>query len=105
MTDTTVTDHLDDALGAVLAARAAASGTEPPPVPDDAVDVALGSSEPYTSARMQVRKALDDLQGVMDADTWKKVLVMEAAMNAAGAEAVEVAWELGWMAGSSVRER
>ena len=105
MTDTTITDHLDHALGAVLTARVAAGQVEAPSVPDDALHEALGQSGDYQAARAKVREALDALQGVADEDTWKLVLTLEAAMNAALAEAVEIAWKLGWSAGSSVRER
>ena len=105
MTDTTITDHLDHALGAVLASRIIAGGVEAPPVPDEALHGALGSSGDYQQARAKVREALDDLHGVVDAETWKRVLVLEAAMNAALAEAIEIVWGLGWTAGSSIKGR
>ena len=105
MTDDTMRDHLDVALAAVLAARILAGQVEAPPLPDDAFDGALGQSGSCQAARVQVREALDDLHGVVDAETWKRVLVLEAAMNAALAEAIEIVWGLGWTAGSSVRGR
>ena len=48
MTDhMTITEHLDHALHAVLAARVTAGRVEIPSLPDDALHGALGSSEPY----------------------------------------------------------
>ena len=107
MTDhMTITEHLDHALHAVLAARVTAGGVGTPPLPDDAFDGALGSSGDYQAARVQVREALDALQGSVDGETWKLVLTLEAAANQALAEALEIVWKLGWSAGSgSVRER
>ena len=106
MTDhMTIRDHLDNALGAVLTARVAAGQVEAPPLPDDALHGALGSSGDYQQARAKVREALDDLQDTVDGETWKKVLNLEAATNQALAEAIEIVWGLGWVAGSSVRER
>ncbi len=106
MTDhMTIRDHLDNALGAVLTARVAAGRVEAPPIPDDAVHGALGSSGDYQQARVQVREALDALQGSVDGETWAKILRLEGVMNAALAEAVEVTWKLGWTAGSGARRR
>ena len=107
MTDhMTITEHLDHALHAVLAARVTAGRVEIPSLPDDALHGALGSSEPYREARTGVRDALDDLQGSVDEDAWKKVLTLEAATSQALAEAVEVVWKMGWSTGSAaVRER
>ena len=103
--DTTITDHLDHALQAVLTARAAAGQVEAPSVPDEALHGALGSSEPYREARVKVREGLDALQGIVDGETWKKVLTLEAATNQALGEAIEIVWGLGWTAGSAFRER
>ena len=103
--DTTITDHLDTALGAVLAARVAAGRVETPPMPDDALHGALGSSGDYQAARVQVREALDALQGSVDEDTWQRVLRLEGVMNAALGEAVEVVWKMGWSTGSGARRR
>lgn len=106
MTDTTITDHLDHALQAVLAARILAGQVEAPPLPDDAVHVALGQSGDYQAARVKVRDALDALQAGVDEDTWRQVLRLEGAMNAATADALEVTWGLGWSAGlAGIRER
>ena len=106
MTDhMTITEHLDHALHAVLAARVTAGGVGTPPLPDDAFDGALGSSGDYQAARAGVREALDALQGSVDRETWKKVLVLEAATNQALAEAIEIVWGLGWTAGSGARRR
>ena len=106
MTDDTLRDHLDNALGAVLAARVAAGRVETPDVPDDALHGALGQSGDYQAARVKVREALDALQGSVDEDAWKKVLTLEAATSQALAEAVEVVWKMGWSTGSAaVRER
>ena len=106
MTDHALLDHLDNALGAVLAARVAAGRVEAPSVPDEALHGALGSSGDYQQARVQVREALDALQGSVDGETWAKILRLEGAMNAALADALEVTWGLGWTAGSGgVRER
>ena len=105
MTDDTLLEQLDVALGAVLASRIIAGGVEAPPVPDEALHGALGSSGDYQQARAKVREALDDLQDTVDGDTWKLVLNLEAATNQALAEAIEVAWGLGWSAGSSIKTR
>ena len=106
MTDDTLRDHLDHALNAVLTARVAAGRVEAPSLPDDALHGALGQSGDYQQARVQVREALDALQGVVDGETWAKILRLEGTMNAALAEAVEIAWKLGWTAGSAgIRER
>ena len=91
-------DHLDNALSAVLAARVAAGQVEAPSVPDDAFDGALGQSGDYTAARGRVRDALDDLHGVVDGETWAKILRLEGVMNAALAEALEIVWTLAWKA-------
>ena len=105
MTDDTLLEQLDVALGAVLASRIIAGGVEAPPVPDEALHGALGSSGDYQQARAKVREALDDLQGSVDRETWAKILRLEGAMNAALADALEVTWGLGWTAGSGARRR
>ena len=105
MTDDTLRDHLDHALNAVLTARVAAGRVEAPSLPDDALHEALGQSGDYQQARVQVREALDALQAEVDTETWNKILRLEGAMNAALAEAIEVTWKLGWVAGAGARRR
>ena len=100
MTDATLIEHLDDALNAVLTARIIAGQVEAPSVPDEALRIALGADDNYRRGRGRVREALDGLRETVDGETWAKVLILEAAMNAAGAEALEVSWRLGWTAGS-----
>jgi len=103
--DATIVEHLGVALGAVLAARILAGQVDAPSLPDEALHAALGSSGDYQAARDRVRAALDALQADAAEGTWAKSLELEAAMNAAGAEAVEVAWKLGWSARATVRSR
>ena len=98
MTDDTLLEQLDTALGAVLTARVAAGGVEAPSVPDDAFDGALGADDGYQQARAKVREALDGLRKAVDPPTWQAILQYEAAANESMAEAVEVAWTLAWKA-------
>ena len=97
MTDALI-QHLDTALGAILAARVQAGSIQAPDLPDEALQAALGADDNYQLTRVTVRDALGALQAVMDTETWNKVLQLEAVMNASMAEAVEVAWTLAWKA-------
>jgi hypothetical protein len=80
MTD--LIDHLDDALQALLAARVAAGGAEPCPLPHTALDDALTGDLAYQDARVAFRLALDS----------GSVLEVEAAHHQGVATAVGTGW-------------
>ena len=72
------------------------------PVPDEALDAALGAHRGYQEARAEIRTALDVLHGAARVHGLEKlVLDFEAATNHMVAVAVEVGWQLGVRINSS----
>ena len=88
-----LTDHLDAALDAVLAARLALGGLSGTPLPEEAMDTALGLHQGFQEARRGFVAALVHLRdaGVTD----EAVFAIEAAAHHLAGQAAEVGWALG----------
>lgn len=99
--------HLDAALSSLLAARALAAGPDaadaPPGVPDEALSAALRADGRYLESRTAVRSALEELRGSVDDEVWLLALRVEESLNARCDLAIEVAWRMGWDAGTRHR--
>lgn|GEM_PF-2808584 len=87
-----LTDRLDAALDALLAARGAAGGLVEAAVPGDALDAAFGTHEGFQEARRALSAAIE---GLVDAGADRDaVLTVEAAAHHLAAQAAEVGWRL-----------
>lgn len=80
----TLNDYLDDALGALLAARVAAGFDHQPPAPSAAIDEALGLDPACQDARRAFRDAVES----------GSVMKVEAAHHQAVIAAAEAGWLL-----------
>lgn len=92
-----VTEHLDRALDAVLAARVEMGLlAEALPIPDEALDTALGADTSYQATRVEARDALNALLDAARVHGLEQlVFVYEAAANHQVAVAMEVGWRVG----------
>ena len=100
-----VVEHLDRALDAVLAARVEMGLlAEALPIPDEALDTALGCDKSYQEARAEVRDALKVLlDAAKDHGLVQLVLDFEAAANHQVSVALEVGWRVGVQVASGVQ--
>lgn len=86
-------ERLDVALDAVLTVRVALGGLSGPPLPEEALDVALGGHEGFQGARQGFVAAVEVARAA--GLTGEALCGVEAAAHHLAAQAVEVGWALG----------
>ena len=86
-------DHLDATLDHLLSVRVALIGLTGAPMPEEALDIALGLHQGYQTARRSFVAALVHLRdaGVTD----EAIFGVEAAGHHLAGQAAEVGWALG----------
>lgn len=86
-------ERLDGAVDHLLAVRVALGGLSGPPLPEEALDVALGRHEGFQGARQGFVAALEVARAAGLTD--EAIYGVEAAAHHLAGQAAEVGWALG----------